>query len=192
MDRASNALGHGNSAVLIIPKAEYFSFKARLDFNYTNNVAGYEACAMGLQAAIDKKVKELKVYGDSALVIYQLRGEWEIEDSCLILYHKYIAKMIKQFNEINFNHLPREENQMVDTLTTLAAIFRVNSSDEVQSIQMRLKKTPAHYAQIEDEANGKPWYYDIRRYIKDQQYLEHASKNDKRILRRLVVGFLLD
>ena len=57
---------------------------------------------------------------------------------------------------------------------------------------MRLKQTSAHCAQIEDELDGKPWYYDIRRYIKDQQYLEHASKNDKRILRRLVVGFLLD
>ena len=57
---------------------------------------------------------------------------------------------------------------------------------------MRLKETPAHCAQIEDEANGKPWYYDIQCYIKDQQYLEHASENDKRILKRLTTSFLLD
>ena len=100
-------------------------------------------------------MKELEVYGDSTLVIYQLRGEWETRELRLILYHKYITNIIKQFNEwktrelrlilyhkyitniikqfneINFNHLPREENQMANALVTLAAMFQVNSSDEV-------------------------------------------------------------
>ena len=57
---------------------------------------------------------------------------------------------------------------------------------------MKLNETPAHYAQIEDEVDGKPWYYDIRLYIKSQQYLEHAFENDKRILRKLTTNFLLD
>ena len=65
---------------------------------------------MGLHAAIDKGVKELKVYEDLTLVIYQLRRDWETWDSCLLLYHKHITEMIKQFKEINFNHLPQEEN----------------------------------------------------------------------------------
>ena len=69
--------------------------------------------------------------------------------------------MIKQFNEINFNHLSREENQRTNALATLAAMFQVNSSDEVQPIRMRLKETLAHCAQIEDEGDEKPWYYDI-------------------------------
>ena len=69
-------------------------------------MAEYEAYTMGLQVAIDKGVKELKVYGDSTLVIYQLQGEWETRDSRLLFYHKYIIEMIKQFKEINFNHLP--------------------------------------------------------------------------------------
>ena len=53
--------------------------------------------------------------------------------------------MTKHFDKNNFNHLPREENQMGDALATLVAMFRVNSSDEVQPIRMRLKETPAHY-----------------------------------------------
>ena len=68
-------------------------------------------------------MKELKVYGDSILVIYQLRKEWETKEPRLILYHKYITDIIEQFNEINFNNLPREENQMVDALATLAVMF---------------------------------------------------------------------
>ena len=103
-DRASNVLGHGIGVVLITPKGEYCPFTTRLDFNCTNNVEEYEACAMGLQAVIDKGVKQLEVYEDSVLVIYQLQGEWETRDFRLILYHKHIIEMIKQFNEIDFNH----------------------------------------------------------------------------------------
>ena len=86
---------------------------------------------MGLQAAINKKVKNLKVYGDSALVIFQLRGDWLTRDSRMVLYHKLAMEMVDHFEVINFEYLPREENQMVDALLTLAAMFQVNSKNEV-------------------------------------------------------------
>ena len=69
-DGVSNALGHGIGTVLISPEGEYYPFTAKLNFDSTNNMAEYEACIMGLQATMAKKVKNLKVYGDSALVIY--------------------------------------------------------------------------------------------------------------------------
>ena len=47
-DGASNALGHGIKVVLVTPEGKYCPFRARLDFNFTNNVAAYEACVMGL------------------------------------------------------------------------------------------------------------------------------------------------
>ena len=75
---------------------------------------------MGLQAAIDKKVKNLKVYGDSALVIYQLREDWLTRDSKMILYHKLAMELVDYFEVINFEYLPHEENQMADALTILA------------------------------------------------------------------------
>ena len=71
-DGASNALGRGVGAVLISPKGNHCPFTAKLSFDCTNNVAEYEACVLGLQAAIEKKIKSLIVYGDSALVICQL------------------------------------------------------------------------------------------------------------------------
>ena len=57
---------------------------------------------------------------------------------------------------------------------------------------MSIKEEPAHYSQIEEEVDGKPWYYDVSQYVKDRQYPNHASENDKRILKRLAMGFLLD
>ena len=78
-------MGHKIDVVLISPEGEYYPFTARLSFDSTNNVAEYEACIIGLQAAIAKKVKKLKVYEDSALVIYQLWGDWLTRDFRMIL-----------------------------------------------------------------------------------------------------------
>ncbi|RDY13190.1 hypothetical protein CR513_01934, partial [Mucuna pruriens] len=80
-DGASNLLGNGIGAVLASSKGQCFPFLARLGFNYTNNMAEYKACTMGIMMAIEHQVKKLKVFGDSVLVIYQLREEWETRDS---------------------------------------------------------------------------------------------------------------
>ena len=68
-DGVSNALGCGVRAVLISPEGNHCPFTAKLSFDCTNNVAEYEAYVLGLQAAIEKKIKSLTVYGDSTLVI---------------------------------------------------------------------------------------------------------------------------
>jgi len=85
-DGAWNALGHGIGAVLVSLNKQYIPFTARLCFDYTNNIAEYEAYALGIRAAIDFRVKLLKVYGDSALVIHRLKGECETRDHKLVPY----------------------------------------------------------------------------------------------------------
>ncbi|RDY11065.1 hypothetical protein CR513_04323, partial [Mucuna pruriens] len=74
---ASNLLGNGIGVILTSLEDHCFPFSAKLGFDYTNNMADYEACTIGLLMALEHQVKRLKVFGDSALVIYQLRGEWE-------------------------------------------------------------------------------------------------------------------
>ena len=95
------------------------------------------------------------MYRDSALVIYQSRGEWETRDSKLVPYYKFIKELIKQFEEISFEHLPREENYMADALATLAAMFKVNTNIEVQLVKLGVRESPAHCACVEKEINGK-------------------------------------
>ena len=94
-DRASNALGCGVRAVLISLEGNHFSFTAKLSFDCTYNVAKYKACVLGLQAAIEKRIKCLIVYRDLALVICQLNGEWETRDSKLVPYQEFIKGLIE-------------------------------------------------------------------------------------------------
>ncbi|XP_012472314.1 uncharacterized protein LOC105789490 [Gossypium raimondii] len=151
-------------------------------FTCTNNVAEYEACILALQIAIEKKVMVLKVFGDSTLVLYQFRGEWETRDSKLIHYKTYVQ----------FCNLPREENQLVDALATLAAMFKVGSKTKVQPILLKVKDSMTHCTGVKLRTNGKPWYVDIKQYLQYQQYSDFTLENDKQIIRRLAMGFFLD
>lgn len=118
-DGASNALGNGIGAVITSPTDFHLPFTTRLCFKCTNNMAEYEACILGIEAAIDLRVKILEVYGDSTLVIYQIKGDWETHHPNLIPYREHVMKLIPYFDEINFHHIPREENQLVGALATL-------------------------------------------------------------------------
>ncbi|KAK5846723.1 hypothetical protein PVK06_003020 [Gossypium arboreum] len=147
---------------------------------------------MGLRAAIERNVKTLEVYGDSALVIYQIRGDWEVRDPKLVKYSDLMAELIKEFEEITFNYFPREENQLADALATLASMFKANRETEIMSLQMSIYEVPAHCFSIEKESDGRPWFHDILEYVKNQKYPEQANENDKRTIRRMAAGFVLD
>ncbi|KAK5803194.1 hypothetical protein PVK06_030836 [Gossypium arboreum] len=156
-------------------------------------MAEYEACIMGLQAAIERGIKTLEVYGDSALVIYQLRGEWETRDPKLINYRMVVLGLLREFYDISFNYLPRDENQMADALATLASMIKANKEEEMRPIQMSVYEFPTSCCDLEEEEkDDNPWYQDILRYVRDRKYRAQASENDKRTLRRLACDYVLD
>ena len=72
-DGATNQNGSGIGGLVTSPKGAHISFSSRLNFPTTNNATEYEACIMGLQIALSLGVKELEVYGDSALIISQIQ-----------------------------------------------------------------------------------------------------------------------
>ena len=73
-DGAVNQYGNGIGAVIITPQGTHLPFTARLTFKCTNNMAEYEACIMGLEEAMNLRIKYLDVFGDSALVVNQIKG----------------------------------------------------------------------------------------------------------------------
>ena len=73
-DGATNENGSGIGVLLIFPKGTHIPFSGRLNFPATNNSTEYEACTMGLQAALGLGVKELEIYVDSALIISQIQN----------------------------------------------------------------------------------------------------------------------
>ncbi|XP_050888961.1 uncharacterized protein LOC127094137 [Lathyrus oleraceus] len=162
---AVNAYGNGIGAVIIIPHGSHIPFTTRLTFKCTNNMAEYEACIMGLEEAIDLRIKNPDVYGDSALVVNQIKGEWETRQPGLIPYKDYARKLSTFFNKIEFHLIPREENQMADALATLASMIIVNRWNDMPKIDVMRLDRPAHVFVNEEVSNDKPWYHDIKCYL---------------------------
>ena len=58
--------------LLIDPKKKKTLIACRLEFECTNNVVEYEALIQGMKKAIDLGVNDLKVYGDSEIIVKQV------------------------------------------------------------------------------------------------------------------------
>ncbi|XP_016679258.1 uncharacterized protein [Gossypium hirsutum] len=156
-------------------------------------MAEYKACIMAICAAIQCKIKLLEVYGDSALVICQLKGDWETRDPKFIDYRKLVLELIKEFDEITFYYLSQDENQMADAFATLPSIVKVNKQEGVKPIPLSTYEALAHCYNIKEEENDDhPWYHDILQYVRNHEYPKQTIENDKRTLRRLANEYVLD
>ena len=62
---AMNNKGVGLGVILITPEGETIPMAKKLDFKVTNNMAIYEACIYGVEAALAAGAKDLLVYRDS-------------------------------------------------------------------------------------------------------------------------------
>ena len=82
---------------------------------------------MGLKEAIDLIINFFYVYGDSTLVINQIKGEWKTRHPDLIPYKDYARRLLNFFNKVKFHHIPRDENQMKNALAMLSSMYKVNS-----------------------------------------------------------------
>ena len=133
-DGVVNAYGKGVGTMIITPHGSHIPFTTRFAFDCTNNMSEYEACIMGLEKAIDLRIKILDVYGDSSLVIYHIKGELNSRYVGLIPYKDYAIRLLPFFNKVKFHHIRIDENQMVDALATLASRYQVNTWNDVPRI----------------------------------------------------------
>jgi len=62
---------HGSRVgiMLISPQNDVISMSYKSSFEYTNNMAKYEALILGLKAALDIGVTQLHIFGDSQLIV---------------------------------------------------------------------------------------------------------------------------
>ena len=155
-------------------------------------MAEYETCIFGLKAAIDLGFRSLSVFGDSALVISQIKGEWYTKHPNLIPYKERVLTLLPYFEEIAFEHFPREENQLADALATLLSMFKLKWDNEAPQITIEWRDEPTHCHEINtEEVVDQPWFHEVNKYLETQEYPEGASVNDKNFLRRFSAKFFL-
>ncbi len=80
----------------------------------TNNQAEYYAVKFGLEEALKNGAQRVDVYLDSLLVVNQMKGVFKVKNRDLLPIHIAIHELIKQFQRVNFTHVPRELNKLAD------------------------------------------------------------------------------
>uniref|UniRef100_A0A2N9FER3 RNase H type-1 domain-containing protein n=1 Tax=Fagus sylvatica TaxID=28930 RepID=A0A2N9FER3_FAGSY len=162
-DGAANAVGSGIGAVLVSPKGQQTPIAVKLGFDCTNNMTEYEACIVGLQAALEFGAYELEVFGDSLLIVSQTNGEWQARDPKLIPYQRYISRLVPKFKYVTFTYTPRAHNHFADALATLASLIKLVEGDDVRPLRIETRDIPAYCVCIEEcmnveaEIDNKPW-----------------------------------
>ena len=100
--------------------------------------------------------------------------------------------LIPYFEEITFEHIPREENQLEDTLAKMSSMFKIRWDNEAPRISIEKFDEMTHCYKIDiDGVEEKPWFQEVKRYLEAQEYHEGASINDKKFLRRFSAMFFL-
>ena len=96
-DGAANSTKNGVGAVLVSPKGQQIPISFKLNFDCTNSVTKYEACIVSLQVALEFNAYDLSVFGDFLLIISQIEGKWQAQDTKLIPYQKCVNCLILKF-----------------------------------------------------------------------------------------------
>ena len=90
-----------------------------MELETTNNISKYEALVLGLRAAKDMAIDCLAVFGDSELVINQVRNIYQAKQQRLKQYMNEVWDLIDNFFlAFNLSFIPREHNQKADSMAS--------------------------------------------------------------------------
>ena len=76
-------------------------------------------------------------------------------------------------------------------------MVKLSEGDDMQQLCIEVRGVLAYCMNVKEcmsvevEANGKPWYHDIKAYIKNNECLSGATNNEKKFIRRMACQFFL-
>lgn len=99
----------------------------------TSNQAEYSGLIAGLEMALKQGIRKIAVYGDSQLIIKQMKGEYQVKNEGLKPLWKKTNELLEKFDSVSLHHIPRNLNQRADSLANFAMDSRNSgSSDQIR------------------------------------------------------------
>jgi ribonuclease HI len=144
--------GCGIGVLLVSPQGVTYSSSARLSTPCTNNLAKYEVVLRGVELLLEACVEAVEVFGDSKLVVSQLKEEYRCESESLFPLWMRCRELMTQFRYINFYWILRSQNAEANDLAQKALGYKAitNKAD-----------FPVQFLELGD------WRADIFNYLKD-------------------------
>lgn len=114
----------------------------------TNNVAEYSGLIAGLDAAAELGATAVEVRMDSKLVIEQMSGRWQIKHPGLRPLAAKAAGLVRKFDSVSYQWIPRERNKHADSLANRAmdASAQEEATETEPAPQVSWEPRPSHTA----------------------------------------------
>lgn len=74
---------------------------------------------------VEQRIVELRVYGDSQLVINQINNEYQTKDDNLMPYKRMVDDFKQYFVHITFEQIPGLDNRVVDAMATITSLLQI-------------------------------------------------------------------
>jgi len=119
--------GHsGAGSVIYHQGSEMWNRSMYLGDDRTNNYAEYYGLIVGLIGAKHLKIKNLRVEGDSKLIINQVTGKFKVNSALLKPLYQKVKTQLEAFDNVEFNHIYRDKNKRADELANIAMDKKCN------------------------------------------------------------------
>ena len=105
------------------PDHENIICSYKLYFDCTNNILEYEALIMGIEKSIDLKVKNVYIYGDSELIINQVKGVYQAKHPRMRSYRNFVLYLLKIFESYQLAAIPRGQNVIENALVVATSLL---------------------------------------------------------------------
>ncbi|XP_070029606.1 uncharacterized protein [Nicotiana sylvestris] len=97
--------------------------------------------------------------------------------------------VIRDSDLLIYQHVPRIQNEFTDALATLSSMIQHLDKNFIDPIPVKIHDQQAYCSHVEEEADRKPWFHDIKKYLAKEEYPELANPTQKCTLRRLSNNF---
>ena len=125
-DGARSKVGAGGGGCMLIsPSGKRYYSSCHFCFSCSNNTAEYEALIHGLEWARRMGICCLRIYGDSELVVNQVRSLNTTKKNLLKSYRNRVWDLLEDFDAINLISIPRNQNKHADRLAAIGAEFDI-------------------------------------------------------------------
>ena len=82
----------------------------------SNNQVEYEALVLRLEILLQMGIKNVTIFGDSQLVINQVKGHYKFGSVLLSPYLVSVQQLLQEFQEYTLHHITQEENHEVNRM----------------------------------------------------------------------------
>lgn len=108
------------AALICDPQGAELLRRNRLLGKTTNNVAEYEGVLLALALCRELGARHVTLRLDSELVVRQVEGTYKVKHPELVRLHTVVRELIGEFDSVDIEHVPREQNKIADALVNAA------------------------------------------------------------------------